>query len=678
MTLLPGFGLVVAPFFQLDVNWQERLTSGAGVEQTSLGLIPRSPWRAAEAEDLGVLIASPPCASEHKNDCLCLFNVPLHLRSSFWKVLARAHASGAIAAEDFNSWSAKVASFLAFKELCLPAGAVFELVMNTPGQTLLRAAPSLWGLILLSEDNAGVIFLNIPASDVPDLEYPPLRLELAPGEGLRVPAGYALVRVSSSPDELVAYSGTAGGVATVDLARPLTAGQSADLTFEFRGPALAPVPPNLPFPVFAPIGASERIGVIGVFPGPLWAIDAVPGAGTHPAGWLDLGEPRVPGGASAAFRYRGGNPEGTVTLSPVRAEFTADAATRVVPVPGGLIGTTTFAIRVRAGGLTSLMVVETEGGATGRAWRVLGGGNAVAAAASLPAQSLAQPLGHAAGWPGRIAVAGAALVPGRVWLVRFARPVTGDVTLETTATRSVPAEAETDVLRELTDSFGEWVVPAAMKSPDSGPPIAPQVESRPAWSFSGLYLVSAVRSPSDVIVVFGGTVNASAGTSLPIQLPAGAQVRAAGVGGRWMEPGGLQLSADYILRLPVSAARPVRFEVRYRLPVEAQGPVGRVRSPRPELPVDGAEVRRWWVFAADVLPGWPILAWDRGTPADLPAFLGDSPTAWAGGLSCRKRWSKRCGSGPRKWPTPSGSRSRPCCSRWRGPAPGGGTRSAGC
>ncbi len=423
--------------------------------------------------------------------------------------------------------------------------------------------------------------------------------------GLRVPAEYALARVSSSPDELVAYSGTAAGVATVELARPLTAGQSADLTFEFRGPALAPIPHRLPFPVFAPVGAAERSGAIGMFSGSLWSIDAVPGVGTYPAGWLDLGEPRVPTGATAAFRYRGGNPDGWVTLTPVRAGFTATTATRVVPVPGGLIGTTTFAIRVREGGLSSLMVVESEGGATARTWRVLGGGNAIA---------------------------GITRAPGRVWLVRFARPVTGEVTIETTATRAVPAEAGADVLKELTDSFRQWVVPAAMKSPDSSPPVVLPVESTPAWAFTGLYLVSAVQSPSDVLVVFGGTVNSSAGTSLPIRLPAGAQVRAAGVGGRWMEPGSCQLASDGVLRLPLPATGPARFEVRYRLPVAAHGPVGRIRSPEPGLPVDGTVVRRWWVFAADVLPCWPILASERGTPADLPTFLGGSPTAWAGGL----------------------------------------------
>jgi hypothetical protein len=154
-------------------------------------------------------------------------------------------------------------------------------------------------------------------------------------------------------------------------------------------------------------------------------------------------------------------------------------------------------------------------------------------------------------------------------------------------------------------------------------------------AFSGLYLVTAVRSPSDVLAVFGGTVDASGGTSLPIRLPPGAQVRAAGVGGRWLEPGVCQPSEDGVLRLPVAAGGAARFEVRYRLRSEGRGPVGRVRSPEPRLPADGVEVRRRWLFAGDVLPGWPVPAWDHATATDLPEFLGDSPVAWAGGVVSR-------------------------------------------
>ena len=315
--------------------------------------------------------------------------------------------------------------------------------------------------------------------------------------GLRVPGGYALARVGSSPDELIAHTGTAERVATVEFARPLSAGHIADLTFEFRGPRLAPLPSRLPFPVFEPIGAAERVGVIGIDGGALWTIDAIPGTGTQPANWLDLNEPGVPAGATVAFRYRGGNPDGSVTLAPVRAEFTADTATRVALVPGALNSTTTITIRLLSGALTSILLIEPLDGAMSREWRVLGRGNAVA---------------------------GVTQVFGRIWLVRFARPVTDDVTLETTATRAVPTGT-------LAGGPWEWQVPGATPAQANALPVAPQATPQPVWTFSDLYLVSTVRSPSDVVVVYGGKVNSSAGSSLPIRLPDRAQVRAVGVGG---------------------------------------------------------------------------------------------------------------------------------------------------
>jgi hypothetical protein len=498
--------------------------------------------------------------------------------------------------------------------------------------------------------------------------------------GLRVPAGYTLARVNSSPEELVAYSGTAAGIATVEFARPLSVGQAADLTFEFRGPALGSLPPALPFPVFASVGATERVGVLGICPGLLWAIDPVPGTGMHPTAWFDVTEPRQPADATAAFRYRGGNPDGVLHLTPIRPEFTADTTTRIVPTLGGLVGTTTFVLRMQAGGLTALMLVESEGGATDRVWRVVGGGNAVVSAVVLPGQSLAQPLGSPAGWPGRFATAGAAREPGRVWLVRFARPVTGTVILETSATRELPKDAGTATLQELTDSFSRWVVPGATPAPEAAAPgaSAPPVESRPAWSFSGLYLVSAVRSPSDVVVIFGGTVDSSAGTSLPIRLPAGAQVRAAGVGARWMEPGGCQLSPDGVLRLPMPASGSIRFEVRYRLPVEVPGPLGRVCSPEPGLPVEGSEVRRWWCSRPTCFPAGRCGRGIVERPPICQRYWAirrrRGPAAW----SCRDRRSRKSGSRRRAPRTRSESESRPFSSPWRGPAADGDTRSAGC
>jgi hypothetical protein len=61
MTLLPGFRLVVAPHFHLDVDWPARLTRGAGVEQARRGLVAHPPWLAATAEEAAALVLDTAC-----------------------------------------------------------------------------------------------------------------------------------------------------------------------------------------------------------------------------------------------------------------------------------------------------------------------------------------------------------------------------------------------------------------------------------------------------------------------------------------------------------------------------------------------------------------------------------------------------------------------------------------
>src|SRR5262249_13727234 len=144
--------------------------------------------------ELAALVLDPtrPGAREELPGCVCLFVVPAHLRSGFWDLLAQAREQGANFADGFSAFAVEVANFLAFKQLPLPAGAVFELVVNRPGQPAPLAASPPWGLINLGEDAASVVVLDAPAGDGPAAEYPPVRLQLGPGEGARIPAGLLL------------------------------------------------------------------------------------------------------------------------------------------------------------------------------------------------------------------------------------------------------------------------------------------------------------------------------------------------------------------------------------------------------------------------------------------------------------------------------------------------------
>jgi hypothetical protein len=191
MMLLPGFRLVVAPHFHLAIDWSGRLSLGARVEQTAQGPMACPPWRPASSDELAVLILDPSrtTAVAELPGCLCLLVLPAHLRAAFWDLLARAPEPGALPAEGFGAFVAETARFFAFKQLAVPAGAVWDLVVTREGSATSLAATALWGLINLGEDAASVVFLNVPASKIPAADYPPVRLQLGPGEGVRIPAG---------------------------------------------------------------------------------------------------------------------------------------------------------------------------------------------------------------------------------------------------------------------------------------------------------------------------------------------------------------------------------------------------------------------------------------------------------------------------------------------------------
>jgi hypothetical protein len=193
MKLLPGRRLVVAPHFHASADWSRRLLLGAGLERAAEGLSPRGPWRPAGADELALLVLDPgrPTARGELPGCLCLFVVPGHLRASFWRLVAGALEMGEVPAGGFDAFVAELARFLAFKQLAAPAGAVFDLVVSPPGRPPALADPAPWGLVNLGEEAAWVAFVNVPAVEVPGPDYPPVRLLLAPGEGVRFPPGLA-------------------------------------------------------------------------------------------------------------------------------------------------------------------------------------------------------------------------------------------------------------------------------------------------------------------------------------------------------------------------------------------------------------------------------------------------------------------------------------------------------
>jgi hypothetical protein len=242
MTLRPGCRIVVAPSFHLPIDWAGRILLGAGTEREGDGFFPRPDWRPPDDRERDWLMPDPSLPQD-LSDCLALFQVPRHLLAAWERLLQQAEQTGVARLDGFDAFVADLAAFLAFKDLPVPEGAVFDLLVSAPG---LRSVPrtgrpaglafnlpaetpyplqearqrvGLWGGLNLGGEAASLLFINLPPRDLlaelgrsrPDSlsprtlaelaerfftlrpDYAPVRLCVQPGEGIRLPAGGLLV-----------------------------------------------------------------------------------------------------------------------------------------------------------------------------------------------------------------------------------------------------------------------------------------------------------------------------------------------------------------------------------------------------------------------------------------------------------------------------------------------------
>jgi hypothetical protein len=432
---------------------------------------------------------------------------------------------------------------------------------------------------------------------------------------LQTPAGYGFVRAACNNPDVVASTAVVNGGVAIDFTRPLTTDQKVELTFDFQGPKARTA--RFPFPAFLPLGASETSGVIGLERSASWSVDAHAGAGTIPTDWLDLDEPAIPPQAAVSFRFRGVEPVGSIRLHPLRPDFQAHVTERTEPVAGQLQDTTLFDLRVARGALGSIIITESGPPAEGRTWRLTTSGNAIVSAVSVPESTFLNTLARfEAGGQGRVLDTLARGFPPlspngrRLWFIRLASEATTEVTLETTATRGAGPT--------------RWAVIGSTESHSShenGPESTPALSGQ--WDFADVTVVTSVATQSNVEAVFGGKLVAGGEAILPLRLPAGAEVLSASVEDRRLERGVLQLSADGTLAIPLTSQRPLRFEVRYRLPVDP-GFITTVRSPAPVLPGEGCSIGRWWLLGSSIRP---IAEAGRVAETDissLPKLSGDA------------------------------------------------------
>lgn len=204
MPLLSHFDyrFAVAPHFYMQSEWSRRLQSGVTGE-SSLGPCPS--WRSLTPDELAVLVWSKgqPLTAKDLEDCVCLFQLPGHLCSTWWKMLEQGAAELAAGSlPGFESFVSQIAEFLAFKELPIPAGARCNAIVSAVVPSVVLGEkrvgePQLWGLINLGDKETAVVLSNSRTVGRGS-DSPLLRLTLGPGEGCRLPGKGLLLNYEPS------------------------------------------------------------------------------------------------------------------------------------------------------------------------------------------------------------------------------------------------------------------------------------------------------------------------------------------------------------------------------------------------------------------------------------------------------------------------------------------------
>jgi hypothetical protein len=273
-TFAPGYRFVIAPHFHLPADWSRRLLIGQGWEELDGCFFPCPSWRPPTAEELSILLRDPaePITSEELATAICLFQLPEHLRSDWWKLLE--HSSNVLGEgplPGFDTFVSRIVEFLAFKDFPVPEGAHCTVVVSQPGQRSVYGGPEvngraglrgnlapgapwpledeaqwprLWGGINLGDEATSVVMAPwplqlwhealprpspyLPATTTGELVTRLLRrgfsgftvrLHLGPGEGYRLPRGGIILDGSTEdkqePDMLLLISQNGRGPAPV-------------------------------------------------------------------------------------------------------------------------------------------------------------------------------------------------------------------------------------------------------------------------------------------------------------------------------------------------------------------------------------------------------------------------------------------------------------------------------
>lgn len=428
---------------------------------------------------------------------------------------------------------------------------------------------------------------------------------------VRTAAGYTLESAAVVPEDPAVSFGPLAGTPNawvVEPSRAVPTGRTIEVAMEFRGPPgppaadpgdHSPAPVPIPFPVFTPVGATDRQGTLaavgeGVIPTARTVLPVMTDAG----GWV--------------VKYRGREPGGVGLFAPEPTGVSVDAVRLAVRNKACVATLVGRADDGPVGGLT--VFVPHPNGAV----KATDGATAV----PLPSAELVPLLTATNGW--LVVAAAGTMSHGVYWRVTFPKPKTGAFevltsypapTIDPTAVLALPLPrvggARGGVTAELSTELAAVYRPVHGPSNDFPPVVSLEpltvkpvaVAESGEWRFADVQQLNQIDGDGGLVVTISGRVLASAGRTLPVTLPADAVAESAQVCGKWTT---VKAGEAVSLPLPDPPAEGVTFEVRYRLPAPPLGPLPNYDSPAPGLPAETPVAVRWQ-FAKGWLP-WPSLS----------------------------------------------------------------------
>src|SRR5262245_58173383 len=188
MTPPPCCRLTVAPRFHLAPDWAARLAVGTGVREADGRFFPRGPWRPLTADEMSLLVPGSGSGLEKDAEAGCLFQIPAHLRATWWDLLDRSVGAGVAALPGFEEFTRQVAEFLRFKHMAVPPSLQIEAVVTAAGRCSMRSdpetgapaglgpslapwavgappegvVPRLWAVVNLGDEDSQLVLIAVP------------------------------------------------------------------------------------------------------------------------------------------------------------------------------------------------------------------------------------------------------------------------------------------------------------------------------------------------------------------------------------------------------------------------------------------------------------------------------------------------------------------------------------